>query len=37
MEKIRPFKNTWYDWSYNCIPGPITNILGGSKDKILSL
>ena len=23
MKKIRPIKNTWYDWLINCIPKPI--------------
>ena len=37
MKKIRPNKNTWYDWIINYIPDPITKIVGGFKDKILSL
>ena len=23
MKKIRPIKNTWYDWLISCIPKPI--------------
>ena len=34
MKKIRPIKNTWYDWSVNYIPDPIRKSVGGFKDKI---
>ena len=34
MKKIRPIKNTWYDWLINYIPEPITKIAGGFKDTI---
>ena len=36
-KKIRPIKNTWYDWLINCFPEPIAKILGGFEDKIVSL
>ena len=35
MKKIRPVKNTWYDWLINCIPKPIRKSIGGFKDKIV--
>ena len=37
MKKIRPIKNTWYDWLINYIPEPIRKIVGGFKDKIESI
>ena len=37
MKKIRPVKNTWYDWLINCIPKPIIKSIGGFKDKIVSV
>ena len=37
MKKIKPVKNSWYDWLINYIPKPITKIVGGFKDKIVSL
>ena len=37
MKKIRPIKNTWYDWLINYIPELIAKIVGGFKDKIVSL
>ena len=37
IKKIRPVKNTWYDWLINYIPEPIRKSVGGFKDKILSL
>ena len=37
MKKIRPIKNTWYDWLINYIPEPIRKSVGGFKDKIVSL
>ena len=37
MKKIRPIKNTWYDWLINSIPEPIRKSVGGFKDKIVSL
>ena len=35
MKKIKPIKNTWYDWLINYSPDP--KIVGGFKDKIVSL
>ena len=29
MKKIRPIKNTWYDWLINYIPEPIRKSVGG--------
>ena len=37
MKKIRTIKKTWYRWLINYIPGPIRKIVGGFKDKIVSL
>ena len=37
MKKIKPFKNTWYDWLINYIPEPIRKSVGDFKDKIVSL
>ena len=37
MKKIRPTKNTWYNWLINYIPEPIRKTVGGFKDKIVSL
>ena len=37
MKKVRPIKNTWYDWVTNCISEPITKNVGGFKDKVISL
>ena len=37
MKKIRPIKNTWYDWLINYIPEPIRKSVGGFKDKMVSL
>ena len=37
MKKIRPIKNTWYDWLINYIPEPIRKSVCGFKDKIVSL
>ena len=36
MKKIRPIKNTWYDWLIDYILEPITNIVGDFEDKIVS-
>ena len=38
MKKIRPVKNTWYDWLINYIPEPIRKSVGGlgKKGKIVS-
>ena len=33
MKKIKPIRNTWYDWWINYITELITNILGVFKDK----
>ena len=37
MKKIRPIKNTWYDWLINYFPELIRKSVGGLKDKIVSL
>ena len=37
MKKTRPIKNSWYDRLINYIPEPIAKIVGGFKDKIVSL
>ena len=37
VKKIRPIKNTWYDWLISFIPEPIRKSVGGFKDKIVSL
>ena len=37
MKKIRPVKNTWYDWLINYISEPIIKIVVGFRDKIVSL
>ena len=37
MKKIKPIKNTWYDWLINYIPEPIRKSVGDFKDKIVSL
>ena len=37
MKKMRPIKNSWYDRLINYIPEPIAKIVGGFKDKIVSL
>ena len=37
MKKIRPIKNTWYDWLINYIPELVRKSVGGFKDKIISL
>ena len=37
MKKIRPIKNTWYDWLTNYIPQLIIKSVRGFKDKIVSL
>ena len=34
MKKIRPVKNTWYDWLINYIPEAIRKRVGGFKDKM---
>ena len=36
MKKIRPVKNTWYDWLINYILEPIRKSVSGFKDKIVS-
>ena len=33
MNKIKPVKNTWYDWLINYIPQPIRKIVDGYKNK----
>ena len=37
MKKIRPIKNTWYDWLINYIPQLIRKSISALKDKIASL
>ena len=37
MKKIKPVKNTWYDWLINYIPEPIRKNEGGFKNKIVGL
>ena len=37
MKKIRPVKNTWYDWLVNYIPEPVRKSAGDFKDKVISL
>ena len=37
MKKMRPVKNTWYDWLISCITKPIRKSVCGLKDKIVSL
>ena len=37
MRKIRPIKNTFYDWLIYYILDPIRKSVGGSKDKIVSV
>ena len=37
MKRIRPIKNTKYDWVINYIPERIRKSVGGFKDKIISL
>ena len=37
MKKIRPIKNSWYDWLIKYIPEPLRNSVGGFKDKTVSL
>ena len=37
MKKIRPIKNTWYDWLINCIPKPIRKTEIVLKDTFISL
>ena len=37
LKKIRPIKNTCYDWLIDYFPEPIRKSVGGSKDKIVSL
>ena len=36
MKKIRPIKNTWYDWLINYILEPIRKSVGGFKVKVIS-
>ena len=37
IKKIRPTKNTWFDWLTNFVPESIRKSVGGFKDKIVSL
>ena len=36
MKKIRPIKNTWYDWLFNYIPKPVGKGVVYFKDKFVS-
>ena len=36
MKKIRPIKNTWYDWLINYIPEPTRKSVSALKDKATS-
>ena len=36
INKIRPIKNTWYDWLINYVPEPIIKNAGGFKYTIVS-
>ena len=33
----KKYSNTWHDWLINYIPEPLTKIVSGFKDKIVSL
>ena len=37
MKKIRPIKNTWYNWLINYVPEPIRTSVDGFGDKFISL
>ena len=37
MKKIKPVKNTWYDWLINYFPEPISKSVDGFKDKTVGL
>ena len=37
IKKIRPVKNTWYDWLINYILESIRKSVGGFQNKIVSL
>ena len=37
MKKLRPIKNTWYDWLINYIPKPIRKSVSVLKDKFIIL
>ena len=37
MKKIRPIKNTWYDWLINYIPELVRKSVSGFKDKVVNL
>ena len=37
MKKIRPIKNSWYNWLFSYIPEPVRTSVGGFKDKVISL
>ena len=37
MKKIRPIKNTWYNWLINYVPEPIRKSVDGFGDKFISL
>ena len=36
MKKIRPIRNTWYDWLINYIPETIRKSVGSFKNKIVN-
>ena len=35
MKKLRPIKNTWYDWLINYVPKPIRKSVSVLKDKFI--
>ena len=35
MKKIRPIKNTWYDWLINYVPEAVRKSVAGFKDKAI--
>ena len=37
MKKIRPIKNTWYNWLINYVSEPIRKSVDGFGDKFISL
>ena len=37
MKKIRPIKNSWYEWLTDYIHKPTTKSVGGFKDKVIIL
>ena len=37
IKKIRPNKNSWYDWLMNYLPEPKRKSVGGFRDHVLSI